>query len=306
LPCVREALVGNKILLVDESVTVQKIITLAFSDEGVEVVTLDNGEDAVAQLPYLRPALVLADVSTPGKNGYQICEFIKRQDELRGIPVILLVPGFETYDEEQARRVGADSHLTKPFQSIRSLVATVKQLLREQGDPREKKGLEAALSEGELADHWVGQGEELLGEVVESGAVKTQLEREADVWELPVGSENGGQEVWEGEMLEDVGGEIDDPLIRLATMESSPEVSGSHSGEALRLAPEVIDEIVSRVVAQLTEALTGRISEEVAARISDSIVAVPATLPEPALTNDAQERLPFDADADSLLELDEF
>ena len=120
---------GNKILLVDDSVTVQKIITLTFSDEGVDVVTVDSGDEAISRLAYLRPALVMADVSIPGRNGYDVCAFIKGNPELKNIPVVLLVPGFETYDAERARRVGADYHLTKPFQSIRSLITTVKSLM---------------------------------------------------------------------------------------------------------------------------------------------------------------------------------
>ena len=124
---------GNKILLIDDSVTVQKIITLTFSDEGVDVVTVDSGDEAISRLGYMRPALVMADVSIPGKNGYDVCAFIKGNPELKNIPVVLLVPGFETYDAERARRVGADYHLTKPFQSIRSLITTVKGLIGTSG-----------------------------------------------------------------------------------------------------------------------------------------------------------------------------
>jgi CheY-like chemotaxis protein len=124
---------GYKILLADDSVTVQKIITLTFSDEGADVSTVNNGEEAITRLRYLRPDLVMADVSIPGKDGYDICEFVKTHPDLKGTPVILLVPAFEPYDEERARRVGADYHLTKPFQSIRTLISTVKNLIESSG-----------------------------------------------------------------------------------------------------------------------------------------------------------------------------
>ena len=120
---------SHKILLADDSVTVQKIVTLTFSDEGVDVIPVNTGDEAIRRLQTLRPALVMADVSIPGKNGYEICAFIKSHPELRTIPVILLVPAFEPFDEERAARVGADHHLTKPFQSIRTLIATVKSLI---------------------------------------------------------------------------------------------------------------------------------------------------------------------------------
>jgi CheY-like chemotaxis protein len=121
--------VGYKILLADDSVTVQKIITLTFSDEGVDVLTVNNGDEALHRLQYLRPALVMADVSIPGKNGYEICEFVKNHPEMKDTPVVLLVPAFEPFDEERALRIGANQHLTKPFQSIRTLISTVKGLL---------------------------------------------------------------------------------------------------------------------------------------------------------------------------------
>jgi CheY-like chemotaxis protein len=121
--------VSYKILLADDSVTVQKIITLTFSDEGVDVVTVNNGDEAISRLQYLRPELVMADVSIPGRNGYDICEFVKNHPEMQQTPVILLVPAFEPFDMERARRIGADYHLTKPFQSIRTLISTVKSLI---------------------------------------------------------------------------------------------------------------------------------------------------------------------------------
>lgn len=120
---------GYKILLADDSVTVQKIITLTFSDEGVDVLTVSNGDEAISRLQYMRPALVMADVSIPGKNGYEICEYVKNHPDMKDTPVVLLVPAFEPFDDERARRIGADQHLTKPFQSIRTLITTVKTLL---------------------------------------------------------------------------------------------------------------------------------------------------------------------------------
>ncbi len=120
---------GHKILLADDSITVQKIVKLTFSDEGIEVIAVGNGELAVQKLQEMRPDLVMADVFMPGKDGYEVCEYIKTHPDLRHTPVILLVHAFEPFDQEHALRVGADQHLIKPFQSIRALVATVKEIL---------------------------------------------------------------------------------------------------------------------------------------------------------------------------------
>lgn len=120
---------GRKLLLADDSVTIQKVIDLTFSDEGIEVTTVGNGEQALSKLEELQPDIVLADIFMPGRNGYEVCEHIKRDERFRHIPVMLLVGSFEPFDEAEARRVGADDYLTKPFQSIRQLVNKVTSLI---------------------------------------------------------------------------------------------------------------------------------------------------------------------------------
>src|SRR4051812_26934675 len=84
-----------------------------------------NGLDAIQNLEELAPDIVLADVFMPAKSGYEVCEYVKRNEKLKHIPVMLLVGSFEPFDEAEARRVGADDILTKPFQSIRRLIDRV-------------------------------------------------------------------------------------------------------------------------------------------------------------------------------------
>ena len=118
-------LAGRKLLLADDSVTIQKVIELTFADEGVRVVALSNGRDAIDQLEEIAPDIVLADVFMPEKSGYEVCEYVKQNEKLKHVPVVLLVGSFEPFDEAEARRVGADDILTKPFQSIRRLIDRV-------------------------------------------------------------------------------------------------------------------------------------------------------------------------------------
>jgi CheY-like chemotaxis protein len=120
---------GRKLLLADDSATIQKVVDLTFSDEGLEVITVSDGRRAIEMLEEVVPDIVLADVFMPGLNGYEVCEHIKRSERFRHIPVMLLVGSFEPFDEAEARRVGADDHLTKPFLSIRTLIGKVGNLL---------------------------------------------------------------------------------------------------------------------------------------------------------------------------------
>jgi CheY-like chemotaxis protein len=118
-------LAGRKLLLADDSITIQKVVDLTFADEGVSVVCVNNGREAVERLEQFAPDVVLADVFMPQMNGYQVCEYIKQNERFKHIPVMLLVGSFEPFDEEEARRVGANDILTKPFQSIRRLIEKV-------------------------------------------------------------------------------------------------------------------------------------------------------------------------------------
>jgi CheY-like chemotaxis protein len=123
---------GSRILLADDSITIQKVVNLTFADEGIEVVAVSNGDLAERRLNEVKPDLVLADIFMPGKNGYELCEVIKQNPLFRNVPVVLLVGAFEPFDQAEARRVQADAHLTKPFES-RTLVETVRRLISESG-----------------------------------------------------------------------------------------------------------------------------------------------------------------------------
>lgn len=121
---------ASRILLADDSITIQKVVNLTFADEGIDVVTVSNGEMAQRRLAEINPDLVLADIFMPGKNGYELCQYIKESPQFRTVPVVLLVGAFEPFDQAEARRVSADGHLTKPFES-RVLVETVRKLIQE-------------------------------------------------------------------------------------------------------------------------------------------------------------------------------
>lgn len=119
----------RKLLLADDSITIQKIVALTFADAGIDVIAVSNGTDAINQLRDDIPDVILADIFMPGLSGYEVCEYVKRKESLKHIPVMLLVGSFEPFDEAEARRVGADDILTKPFQSIRTLMDKVGALL---------------------------------------------------------------------------------------------------------------------------------------------------------------------------------
>lgn len=129
---------GRKLLVADDSPAYRKLLDLTFTDEGMEVTTVGDGREAWERLEQSLPDLVLADVFMPEIGGYELCELIKQDERFGRIPVILLVGLHEPFDEAEARRVGADDVVTKPFQSIRQLVSRVGSLLGGKTGPEER------------------------------------------------------------------------------------------------------------------------------------------------------------------------
>lgn len=125
------------ILVADDNSNIQKMVSLVFQEKGMHVVAVGNGEAACRKVPEVKPDIVLADVFMPVRNGYEVCEFVKRDSRFSETPVILLVGAFDPLDEKEARRVGADGVLKKPFVPPEPLISLVGSLLQKSGKPEE-------------------------------------------------------------------------------------------------------------------------------------------------------------------------
>jgi CheY-like chemotaxis protein len=119
---------SHKLLLADDSVTIQRVIELTFADEDVKVTVVGDGRQAIERILGDRPDIVLADIGMPERDGYEVAAFIKNDPRFSGIPVILLTGAFEPLDEERARKVGCDGVLVKPFEP-QEVINRVKELL---------------------------------------------------------------------------------------------------------------------------------------------------------------------------------
>src|SRR5260370_35183599 len=104
----------KSLLVADDSLTIRKVIGMILSSEDVRVLSVDNGLEAVSKARELHPDLVLADVTMPGMNGYEVCEAIKSDPNTQGIPGLLLAGRCEPFGEQRARGGQTQSHLRKP------------------------------------------------------------------------------------------------------------------------------------------------------------------------------------------------
>ncbi|MBM3779673.1 MAG: response regulator, partial [Acidimicrobiia bacterium] len=119
---------AHTLLLVEPNATIQRVVELTFAGEGVTVVAVPDGDQALERIGRERPHVVLADVAAPRRNGYEIAEHVKGLPGSPPIPVLLMAGAFERVDEQRAKEVGCDGVLVKPFEP-RQLVQRVRGLL---------------------------------------------------------------------------------------------------------------------------------------------------------------------------------
>ncbi|MGQ9617348.1 MAG: response regulator [Candidatus Aminicenantia bacterium] len=108
---------GERILLADDSFTIQKVVSLALADEDYEIRTVSNGDMVMDTIREFKPDLILLDINLSGKNGYELCEMIKSSPLYSHIPVVLLRGTFEPYDPEKLKGLRFEDIITKPFDS---------------------------------------------------------------------------------------------------------------------------------------------------------------------------------------------
>ncbi len=119
----------STILVADDNSNIQKMVGIALKELGIEVIAVGNGEAAVRKLAESVPDLILADIFMPVRNGYEVCEYVKKDDRFAHVPVVLLVGAFDPLDEREVERVRADGVLKKPFVPPDPLIELVKSLL---------------------------------------------------------------------------------------------------------------------------------------------------------------------------------
>jgi CheY-like chemotaxis protein len=136
-----------KLLLADDSITIQKVVGIIFANEDYELTVVDNGNDALGKARQIVPDVILVDALMPGKSGYEVCNEVRQDPVTRNIPLLLLVGAFEPFDEEKARNSGADDHISKPFES-QNLIEKVKKLI----DLHEERTRAGASTEVEMSD----------------------------------------------------------------------------------------------------------------------------------------------------------
>jgi len=108
---------ASRLLIADDSSTILRVFERTFSPDEFILTFANNGEEAAAVARKIKPDLVIADINMPGKNGFEVCEEIRKDPMLKDTPVLLLVGILDDFDEDASKRVGADGFIVKPFEA---------------------------------------------------------------------------------------------------------------------------------------------------------------------------------------------
>ncbi len=114
------------ILVIDDSATIRRSAETMLANEGFEVITAENGFEALSKITRHRPDMIFVDIMMPRLDGYQTCAIIKNNADFRHTPVVMLTSKDGLFDMARGRVVGSDQYLTKPF-TRDELLSAVKQ-----------------------------------------------------------------------------------------------------------------------------------------------------------------------------------
>jgi DNA-binding response OmpR family regulator len=117
----------KRILVVDDEPHLLRSLSFILSKSGYEVVTASNGEEALEKLFEIRPELIILDIMMPNKNGYEVCEAIRKMPEFAEIYIVVLSAKGGEMDKEKALSLGANEFMSKPF-SPQEIVTRTKQI----------------------------------------------------------------------------------------------------------------------------------------------------------------------------------
>lgn len=121
----------SKILLIEDDLLIQELVTFNLEREGYSVKVAGDGKSGLKMVSSEMPDLILLDVMLPEMGGYEVCKTVRSNKEIANLPIIMLSARNEVADTVIGLELGADDYVTKPF-SPRELVARVKARFREE------------------------------------------------------------------------------------------------------------------------------------------------------------------------------
>lgn len=161
---------ASRILVVEDEVAIRDMLSFVLEQHGYDVIVADTYQTALNQLQEPYPDLILLDWMFPGGSGLQLLKFLKQDEILRQIPVVMLTARGEEEDKVRGLESGADDYVTKPF-SPKELMARLKTVMRRVNPT----SLDDTLSVGKLKLDPVSHRVTLDAEALEMGPTEFKL-----------------------------------------------------------------------------------------------------------------------------------
>jgi len=111
----KDQLSDLKVMVIDDSNTIRRTAETLLKKEGCQVITVDNGYEALSMISDTRPDIIFVDIMMPRLDGYKTCALIKINKEFKKTPVIMLSSKDGLFDKAKGKVVGAEAYVTKPF-----------------------------------------------------------------------------------------------------------------------------------------------------------------------------------------------
>ncbi len=262
----------KKLLVADDSPTIQKVVRLAFAGEDFVVEGVERGDDALEKVRALSPDLVLADVSMPGLNGYELCSRIKSDPGLAATPVVLMTGIMEPLDEEDAKRAGFDGHLCKPF-GTEILIKTVTDLI---GPARDDATDPGALVSTRTRESFLGSGSilDVFGPTLAQSQCRQPSLAEAAPAEPHVDTAVAAAVELPAPPPEPVVNEAPPPATHAArqVIPFPGPKNNDVQAAAVELPDEIIDAIAQRVIRQMSPDVVREVAWEVIPDLAEIII----------------------------------
>ncbi|NIQ38893.1 MAG: response regulator [Proteobacteria bacterium] len=179
----------KELLIADPNVTAQEEFEGIFEGTDSQLIFAENGEDALLKIKLYKPDLVIADVTMPNKDGFELCKIVKANSELRGIPFVLLAGIFEDIDKSEREKVGADGVITKPLKADQ-ILPLVKTLIKAGPIPLQVEETGDKEAEGTPAEESLPSMDE-LPPIESLEEIELAAAEGVDEAQLPAGEDEG-------------------------------------------------------------------------------------------------------------------
>jgi DNA-binding response OmpR family regulator len=119
---------SKRVLVVDDEPSILLSLEFLMEQEGYDVHTATDGDEALQSIHETLPDLILLDVMMPKRDGFEVCQTIRANPEWKEVKIIILTAKGREVDQEKGLALGADDYITKPF-ATQELVKKVKMVL---------------------------------------------------------------------------------------------------------------------------------------------------------------------------------